>query len=97
MANVQAAIEAYVSTLVDIAELIPGWGQAITAARIVATIGEFWSEGTYKEMLQVINGDTASADPFLATMDGLLKHPAVQDCKTSFMLRRLKGATAVPL
>ncbi len=59
MANVQAAIEAYVSTLVDIAELIPGWGQAITAARIVATIGEFWSEGTYKEMLQVINGDTA--------------------------------------
>jgi Lrp/AsnC family leucine-responsive transcriptional regulator len=30
-------------------------------------------------------------------MDSLLKHPAVQDCKTSFMLRRLKGTTAVPL
>jgi Lrp/AsnC family leucine-responsive transcriptional regulator len=30
-------------------------------------------------------------------MDQLLRHPAVQDCKTSFMLRRLKGTTAVPV
>jgi Lrp/AsnC family leucine-responsive transcriptional regulator len=30
-------------------------------------------------------------------MDQLLKHPAVQDCKSSFVLRRLKGTTALPL
>ena len=30
-------------------------------------------------------------------MDSLLKHPSVQDCKTSFVLQRWKGTTAVPL
>jgi len=27
----------------------------------------------------------------------LLKHPSVQDCKTSFVLDRLKNTTAVPV
>ena len=30
-------------------------------------------------------------------MDTLLKHPSVQDCKTSFVLDRVKSTTAVPL
>jgi Lrp/AsnC family leucine-responsive transcriptional regulator len=30
-------------------------------------------------------------------MDTLLKHPSVQDCKTSFVLDRVKQTTAVPL
>ena len=30
-------------------------------------------------------------------MDTLLKHPSVQDCKTSFVLDRVKVTTAVPL
>ena len=31
------------------------------------------------------------------TGDTLLKHPSVQDCKTSFVLDRVKATTAVPL
>jgi Lrp/AsnC family leucine-responsive transcriptional regulator len=27
----------------------------------------------------------------------LLKHPSVQDCKSSFVLQRLKGTTALPV
>jgi Lrp/AsnC family leucine-responsive transcriptional regulator len=30
-------------------------------------------------------------------MDTLLKHPSVQDCKTSFVMERVKSTTAVPL
>ena len=30
-------------------------------------------------------------------IDSLLKHPAVQDCKSSFVLQRLKGTTALPV
>jgi Lrp/AsnC family leucine-responsive transcriptional regulator len=30
-------------------------------------------------------------------MDTLLKHPSVQDCKTSFVLDRIKATPAVPL
>jgi Lrp/AsnC family leucine-responsive transcriptional regulator len=30
-------------------------------------------------------------------MDTLLKHPSVQDCKTSFVLDRVKATTAVPV
>jgi len=30
-------------------------------------------------------------------MDTLLKHPSVQDCRTSFVMERVKSTTAVPL
>ena len=30
-------------------------------------------------------------------MESLLKHPSVQDCKTSFVMDRLKSTTAVPV
>ncbi len=51
--------------------------------------------GDMDYLLRVLVRDMAHYSRFV--MDGLLKHPAVQDCKTSFMLRRLKGTTAVPL
>jgi Lrp/AsnC family leucine-responsive transcriptional regulator len=30
-------------------------------------------------------------------METLLKHPSVEDCKSSFMLERIKGTAAWPL
>jgi Lrp/AsnC family leucine-responsive transcriptional regulator len=51
--------------------------------------------GEMDYLLRVLVRDMAHYSRFV--MEGLLKHPAVQDCKTSFMLRRLKGTTAVPL
>lgn len=51
--------------------------------------------GEMDYLLRVLVRDMAHYSSFI--MDGLLKHPAVQDCKTSFMLRRLKGTTAVPV
>ena len=51
--------------------------------------------GEMDYLLRVLVRDMAHYSRFV--MDQLLKHPAVQDCKTSFMMRRLKGTTAVPL
>ena len=51
--------------------------------------------GEMDYLLRVLVHDMAHYSRFV--MDQLLKHAAVQDCKTSFMLRRLKGTTAVPL
>ena len=51
--------------------------------------------GEMDYLLRVRVRDMAHYSRFL--MDSLLKHPAVQDCKTSFMLRQLKGTTAVPV
>ncbi len=51
--------------------------------------------GEMDYLLRVLVRDMAHYSRFV--MDTLLQHPAVQDCKTSFMLRRLKGTTAVPL
>lgn len=46
-------------------------------------------------LLRVLVRDMAHYSRFV--LEALLKHPAVQDCKTSFVMRRLKGTTAVPL
>ncbi len=51
--------------------------------------------GEMDYLLRVLVRDMPHYSNFI--MDSLLKHPAVQDCKTSFMLRQLKGATAVPV
>lgn len=51
--------------------------------------------GEMDYLLRVLVRDMSHYSRFV--MDGLLKHPAVQDCKTSFMMRRLKGTTAIPL
>jgi Lrp/AsnC family transcriptional regulator, leucine-responsive regulatory protein len=51
--------------------------------------------GEMDYLLRVLVRDMAHYSAFV--MDGLLRHPAVQDCRTSFMMRRLKGTTAVPV
>ena len=45
--------------------------------------------------LRVVVEDMAHYSRFV--MDTLLKHPSVQDCKTSFVLDRVKATTAVPV
>ncbi len=45
--------------------------------------------------LRVLVRDMAHYSRFI--MEHLLKHPSVQDCKTSFVLQRWKGTTALPL
>ena len=46
-------------------------------------------------LLRVVVSDMAHYSRFI--MDTLLKHPSVQDCKTSFVLDRVKATTAVPV
>ena len=45
--------------------------------------------------LRVMVQDMAHYSRFV--MDTLLKHPSVQDCKTSFVLDRVKATTALPV
>jgi Lrp/AsnC family transcriptional regulator, leucine-responsive regulatory protein len=51
--------------------------------------------GEMDYLLRVHVRDMAHYSRFI--MDTLLKHPSVQDCKTSFVLDRVKSTTAVPL
>ena len=51
--------------------------------------------GDMDYFLRVVVEDMAHYSRFV--MDTLLKHPSVQDCKTSFVLDRVKTTTAVPV
>ena len=51
--------------------------------------------GEMDYLLRVVVSDMAHYSRFI--MDTLLKHPSVQDCKTSFVLDRVKSTTALPL
>ena len=51
--------------------------------------------GEMDYLLRVLFQDMAHYSRFI--METLLKHPSVQDCKTSFVLDRVKSTTAVPL
>ena len=51
--------------------------------------------GDMDYLLRVVVQDMAHYSRFV--MDTLLKHPSVQDCKTSFVLDRVKHTTALPL
>ncbi len=46
-------------------------------------------------LLRVVVQDMPHYSRFV--MDTLLKHPSVQDCKTSFVLDRAKATTAIPV
>jgi Lrp/AsnC family transcriptional regulator, leucine-responsive regulatory protein len=46
-------------------------------------------------LLRVLVRDMTHYSRFM--MDSLLKHPSVQDCKTSFVMQRVKGTTALAL
>lgn len=45
--------------------------------------------------LRLVIADMSAYSRFI--MDTLLKHPSVQDCKTSFVMDRVKSTTALPL
>jgi Lrp/AsnC family transcriptional regulator, leucine-responsive regulatory protein len=51
--------------------------------------------GEMDYLLRVVVADMAHYSRFI--MDTLLKHPSVQDCKTSFVLDRVKNTTALPV
>ena len=51
--------------------------------------------GEMDYFLRVVVQDMGHYSRFI--MDTLLKHPSVQDCKTSFVLDRVKNTTAVPV
>ena len=51
--------------------------------------------GEMDYLLCVLVEDMAHYSRFI--MDTLLKHPSVQDCKTSFVLDRVKATTALPV
>jgi Lrp/AsnC family transcriptional regulator, leucine-responsive regulatory protein len=51
--------------------------------------------GDMDYLLRVLVEDMAHYSRFIT--ETLLKHPSVQDCKTSFVLDRLKNTTALPL
>ena len=51
--------------------------------------------GEMDYLLRVVVQDMAHYSRFI--MDTLLRHPSVEDCKTSFVLDRVKATTAVPL
>lgn len=51
--------------------------------------------GDMDYLLRVVVRDMAHYSRFV--LDTLLKHPSVQDCKTSFVMDRVKSTTALPL
>jgi len=51
--------------------------------------------GEMDYLMRVVVADMQHYTRFV--MDTLLKHPSVQDCKTSFVMDRVKVTTAVPL
>jgi len=51
--------------------------------------------GEMDYLLRVMVQDMAHYSRFI--MDTLLSHPSVQDCKTSFVLDRVKNTTVVPV
>ncbi|RZU00533.1 AsnC family transcriptional regulator [Rivibacter subsaxonicus] len=51
--------------------------------------------GEMDYLLRVVVEDMGHYSRFI--MDTLLKHPSVEDCKTSFVMDRVKSASAVPV
>jgi Lrp/AsnC family transcriptional regulator, leucine-responsive regulatory protein len=70
----------------DFAAAVQAWPEVVECAALT---------GDMDYLLRVLVRDMAHCSRFI--MDSLLRHPSVQDCKTSFMMRRLKGTTALPL
>lgn len=65
---------------------VQAWPEVVECAALTGEMDYF---------LRVVVQDMAHYSRFV--METLLKHPSVQDCKTSFVLDRVKATTAVPL
>ena len=68
------------------AAAVQGWKEVIECAALT---------GEMDLLLKVAVADMDHFSRFI--MDTLLKHPSVQDCKTSFVLRAVKTTTALPV
>ena len=65
---------------------VQGWQEVVECAALT---------GEMDFLLRVVVQDMAHYSRFI--MDTLLKHPSVEDCKTSFVLDRVKATTAIPV
>jgi Lrp/AsnC family transcriptional regulator, leucine-responsive regulatory protein len=65
---------------------VQGWPEVVECAALT---------GDMDFLLRVVVQDMAHYSRFI--MDTLLKHPSVQDCKTSFVLDSVKATTAMPV
>jgi Lrp/AsnC family transcriptional regulator, leucine-responsive regulatory protein len=63
-----------------------GWPEVVECAAVT---------GEMDYLLRVLVRDMAHYSRFM--METLLKHPSVQDCKSSFVLDQVKATTAVPV
>jgi Lrp/AsnC family leucine-responsive transcriptional regulator len=72
---------------------VDGFAAAVQAWPEVVECAALSGEMDY--LLRVVVRDMAHFSRFI--MDTLLRHPAVQDCKSSFVLQRWKNTTALPL
>lgn len=68
------------------AAAVQAWPEVVECAALT---------GDMDFLLRVVVADMAHYSRFI--MDTLLKHPSVQDCKTSFVLRAVKATTALPV
>jgi Lrp/AsnC family transcriptional regulator, leucine-responsive regulatory protein len=95
--QVGLALTAYINVRLakhsDAGSSVEAFSAAVQAWPEVAECVALSGEMDY--LLRVLVRDMAHYASFI--MDTLLRHPSVQDCKTSFLLRRLKGTTVVPL
>lgn len=65
---------------------VQGWPEVVECASLT---------GDMDYLLRVLVADMAHYSRFIS--DTLLKHPSVQDCRSSFVLNRVKHTTAVPV
>jgi Lrp/AsnC family leucine-responsive transcriptional regulator len=65
---------------------VQGWPEVVECAALT---------GDMDFQLRLLVADMPAYSRFM--MDTLLKHPSVQDCKTSFVMDRVKSTTALPL
>jgi Lrp/AsnC family leucine-responsive transcriptional regulator len=65
---------------------VQGWPAVVECAALT---------GEMDFLLRVVVQDMAHYSRFI--LDTLLKHPSVQDCKTSFVLDSVKATTAMPI
>lgn len=65
---------------------VQGWREVVECAALT---------GEMDYQLRLVVADMASYSRFM--MDTLLKHPSVQDCKTSFVMDWVKSTTALPV
>ena len=74
---------------------LAGWGPGASVQAWPEVVECAALTGEMDYLLRVVVQDMAHYSRFI--MDTLLKHPSVQDCKTSFVLDRVKATTAVPV